>query len=378
MRAVAHFQVWDFDGAGTPPGVADLRDLGFDALSIGLVHPALQVVKRPAGLEPRVTEYASGFHFQPHSNAYAGARIKPTGAKWLRHRDPFERMATLAIENGLDVFARIDLSDLSELVERNPLAGTVSIAGDSNSARLCPSNRDALEFLGALAEDISSHYPLKRIELSGIGFASRLAARRTAPAPICSEVESYLLSLCLCPSCRDLAKRQGVNLDRVLRVVTESLDAERDHTNMGVADFIQSHSDIVAFEQARRQAALNQIGIMRERSRVPIALHSASMPDSPAAFRELVEAIVIEDSPALSGEAVGSDEQRRSVSTGVEISIDPSPRRFASAQPLVRRVKALSDQGCSMLHFERMGELPPHCLDWIRQAIRYAKRENAT
>ncbi len=378
MRTVAHFQVWDLDATGSTPGVAGLRDLGFDALSIGLVQPAMQVIKRAANSDPRVSEYPSGFCYQPHANAYAGARIKPTGAKWLKQRDPFERMAELAVESRLDLIARIDFSDLSGLVERNPLAGTVSIAGDTNSNRLCPCNRDALEFFGALAEDVSSHYPVKRVELSGIGFANGLMARGTAPAPVCGEIESYLLSLCFCPSCRENAKRQGVNVERVLRVATESLDAEGEPAGMSIAGFIQSHPDIVAFEQARQQAALNQIAIMRERSEVPIAWRTAAMPDSPAAFRELVEAIVIDDSLALSGDAAGSDSQRRSISSGVEIAIDPSPRQFASAQSLVRRVKTLSDQGYTTFHFERMGELPPHCLDWIRQAIRYAKRENAT
>lgn len=387
MRAIADFQPWDFDGAEVEPALVQLADLGIDALSLGLVQPTVHAIRRSAADGPRVIHQPAGFHFQPDARNYATTRIKPVAAKWLRQRNPVERVARIAVEQKLSVHARVDFTDLVDIAERVPLAGMINVFGEPHGTRLCPSNPDAIAFFQSAIEDVCNNHAFHRIELTGFGFTDRLAPSDASGSPVCNALESYLLSLCFCPSCRDRAGRDGVRVDRVVSAVQSGLDSQfrlEPPTDLSIETFLQRHSDVAAFSESRRQTTLALIAAMRQRSRVPLALRpeADACPSTSVAWSELFESIIVNgDSPGGESDAYSNFtawKRHWQPAARIEVALRPTPPNHADSQALIRYVKSLCADGHTTLHFGPLGELPPPCLDWIRQAVRYAKRETAS
>lgn len=396
MRAVAQFQPWDFEGLDLEPALVKLADLGMDAISLGLIQPTVCAIRRTSTDGPRVIHQPAGFHFQPDTKAYASTRIKPVAAKWLRQRNPVERIVRAASEQNLRVDARIDLTDLSDTLERMPLAGSVNIFGEQAGTRLCPSNPDATAFIEATIEDVCQNYAFGRIELTGFSFANRLASDHAGGSPICNAVESHLLSLCFCPSCRDRAARDGVHIDRVVSAVHNGLDAQfrlEPPPDLTIETFHRHNPDVAAFEESRFQTTLALIANLRQRSKVRLAWrpgHDETRKLAAVVSEQFESIIVCGDAPP----AVVCDDalpvamtpdwdaaawkQYRQPAGRIEVALRPTPPIHADSQSLIRHVKSLCAEGYTTLHFGPMGELPPPCQDWIRQAVRYAKRETTT
>lgn len=385
MRAIATFQPWDFDGLDLEPALIALADLGIDVISLGLLQPSVRAVRRSAADGPRVIQQPAGFHFQPDGKVYASSRIKPIAAKWLRHRNPIERIVRTAIDQNLGIHARLDFTDLSDVLHHVPLAGMVNVYGESCAARLCPSNPDANALMESVIEDVCKNYPFGRIELTGFGFTDRLTPGDARGAPQCSAIESHLLSLCFCPSCRDRAGRDGVRVDRVVSDVQIGLDAQfrlEPPADLTLEMFLQRHPDVAAFEESRRQTTLSLLATLRRVSTIPLTWRPA-LDDSPAtstAFSELFESIIVcGDAPTVKSHVAPDTaawKRKWQPASRVEVALCPMPPNHADAQSLIRHVKSLCADGHTTLHFGPMGELPPPCLDWIRQAVRYAKRES--
>lgn len=395
MRAIAQYQISDFEGVDLEPTLVQLADLGMDGLSLGLIQPAVRAIRRTATGGPRVNYQSAGFHFQPDARAYASARIKPVAAKWLRQRNPVERIARIASEQNLRVDARIDLTDLSDVLERVPFAGSVNIFGEPLGTGLCFSNPDSIALMNAIFEDVCKNYPIGRIELTGFGFPDRLTSGEANCSLICNALESHLLSLCFCPSCRDRASRAGVHVERALSAVQNGLDAQfrlEPPFDLAVDMFLQRNPDVAAFEEVRRQTTRALIANLREQSRVRLAWRASRDETewNAAEIGEQFDSIIVcgdtppsidrGEAPHVSMTAVLEGarwDQYRRPPGRIEIALRPTPPFHVDSQSLIRHVKSLSDAGHTTLHFGPMGELPAACLEWVRQAIRYAKRENA-
>jgi len=386
MRAIAKYQLWDFDPAALDSSFEKLiGDLGIDGLSVGLVQPTVRAIRRQAGRGPRLLHQSAGMHFHADASCYTASRVKPIAAKWLRHRNPFAQLTRLAADRHLEVHVRIDLSDMSELIERHPWAGTVSLEGESNSTRLCPSNPDVLAFLGGLVDDITRNYPVSRIDLTGAGFAESVQIPSVCSVgPQCSELESFLLAVCFCPSCREFAQRTGVNLDAAIGEYTQALDAQFNRTGSlesSIDACLEVWANLRAYFESSLNARSHQMAHLRERSRVPLALRPlpGTPPERAAVLRGWTDAVVVPDNE-LSQEKTALHLWQRHWPqiSPVEIEVHPAPPEHWNSQSLVKRVMTLCHDGHTTLHFGPMGELAPPSVEWIRQAVRYAKRESVT
>jgi len=162
--------------------------------------------------------------FHPDPELYRGLRVQPRLAQVARDRDAFRDCCAAARDEGLDVtawtvFLHTDRgAELAELAPENAF-------GDRYLTDLCPARPEVHDFAVALATDVA-----------GTG-ASVVDAESLHHAPFrhgyhhernfvpIGEAAAFLLSLCFCAACAQLAEERGVDAARVRAEVRHQLDA---------------------------------------------------------------------------------------------------------------------------------------------------------
>lgn len=379
---------WDLDDEGIDSAMARMAgDIGVNAVTIGAVLPEVRAVRRRNIAGSRVIERPAGAHFQPDARFYSAARLRPAVSAWMRQRNPLSRIAESAAENRLALRLRVSCCDMPTLVERHPMAGTVNVYGEPQRRWLCPSNPDVRAYLVAVVQDLCANYQPVAIELDAIGFENRAAryfewSERTDTTAL----ESYLLGLCFCPACRERAERLGANPERAASEVQSRLEQEFNLSNSeddrNPVSVIQQCASIAAYERMRSDAVLSLLAQIREHSSAKLVLDcessglaahdvtSAAKTVDSFLMSESMQNKLIPNGPSQWMEAL--DDASR-----LELRIQAAPPRVRDAQQFVRLVKAVADRGFGAVEFSHYGSMPEPALDWIRQALRYMKREHS-
>jgi len=386
---------WDLEDEGIDTVLARISgDLGADTVTVGAILPETHSIRRRATSGPRVIRMPSGAHFQPDGRFYAGTRIRPVTTPWLRQRNPLERIARRVADHRLNLRIRLACCDVPALVEKYPMAGTIDVFGEPHGNRLCPSNPDVRAYLIAVVEDLCENYKPVAIELDCLGILDRGPAAKSFPwAADATPLESLLLELCFCPACRERGESAGLDVNSTASDVLTELETQfRREADPSAKTFIQTLRDlpIGAYHQCQSDAWKPLFGQMREHLHGRLILRDSDLRrpfnlrnndssasgfliTSPGAFADAIS--ILDNGPIPPPEELNRSTLRPKELRRVEVrfrTMDGHTRY--DGQSLVRLVKEASDRGHPLVEFTDYGSTSEPALEWIRQAIRFAKR----
>lgn len=375
---------WDLEDEGIEVSLGRMAgDVGVDAVSVAATCRSVAEFRPRAVSGPRTLAFEAAAHFQPDSKCYVNTRIRPNTASWMKSRNPLDKIGRAAERQGLKLRAWVNCCAGQALASRYSLASCVDVFGDPIVTRLCPSNPEVREYVAALVEDVSANYPVETVELEEAHFGDGASLGRWRDMGVSpSQAESVLLSWCFCSSCRQRASDAGIevasvvdsvngHLDRMMRVEPATFDR--------FEGLLADDEDLAAYHKMRVDAVTSLLGSVRSRAKVRLTVHVDSLAPSTGV-----------DVGALSSEcdgfimSYGSEgvvpHLKSAVKAAggvekVEAAHRCCPPAVRESSSLVAEVHRAVQAGHPGIGFFNYGLAPEPCMDWVRQAVRYARRE---
>jgi hypothetical protein len=258
----------------------------------------------------------------------------------------------------------------------------LSVFGDCISNRLCPSQPDVRSYLEAVVTELSSNYHLAAIELEAVHFPCGIitSPREKECFPL-GPLDDGLMLWCFCAACRQRATDAGVDVKHVEAAVKDrllrSLRLERS-PDPSLESQVSTNEWLAAYSGVRTATVTSLIRALRSASHKHLYFHDAPPPaysgfDWSAAFAYCDAAIVRADRgfPAYYQDALKNVKEK----LRIHGTLRCYPSALEDGPAVVAAVHRAVQSGISGVGFKTFGVAPEPCLDWVRQAIRYARRE---
>ncbi|MFQ5411378.1 MAG: hypothetical protein ACE5EC_03745 [Phycisphaerae bacterium] len=379
---------WDLEDEGTDTALGRMAgEIGVDAVSVAAILPALTAFRARAVKGPRTIHREAAAHFQPSAECYSNTRLRPAAAAWMKSRNPMERITQACGAHGLKPRAWAVCCENRTLAARHPMAACVDVFGDPIPGRLCPSNADVREYVAALAADLTTHYPLDALELEAADFGGPSDQFQYKIGVDIGPIGRGLANWCFCPACWQRAEDVDIDVASVQRNILAILEPllrlePTRHTTFG--DVLSEYAELAAYHRMRCESVRSLIKSVRRRTEARLLLHIptnvwVSGADvatlgahcdgfiaSPGRGDAHASPLARAESLARACEAVER----------VEVGLSCYPPLCRDGPALVMAVHQASQQGYGAIGFSNYGLTPQPCLDWVRQAIRYARRES--
>lgn len=286
----------------------------------------------------------------------------------MKSKNPLERIAKAAAKEGLKLRARISLCDGISLIERYPHSGCVNILGDSSTHRLCPSHPDVRQYSAAVVEDLFKNYPVEAVEISDWSFDKGRDQRDAYFRFGRATPDLNLLRWCFCSACRQRATDSGVEIETVRSEVMRWFEEEQRNGPQdpdGWPSYAYETPILRAYQRVLSTSGLQLLqlaaGPRAENVRGwsgPV-IRGRSTGFSPSLIKSTAEGLVAELCDSTPGDR----------------GICVAPARDSDGASLVAEVQQMRKDNVGAIVFENYGLCPEPCLNWVRQASRYAKRE---
>lgn len=379
--------LWDLVDEGIDESLDRIQgQTGVTGIVLGLHTPPVGQIRPHPGVSPRTFRSAGGTQFQPDPACYAGTRIRPVVADWLRKRNPLKSVVEGCHQRGLKVGGWVNACEHPAVAHRYETAGTRDVFGDRSDRRLCPINPDVAEYLRGLVEDLQSNYAFDGLGLSQVGFASPEAPDLAAEE--CGwrwgPVEAWLRTICLCESCRQLAGRDGVAVESAVKRIANTLERTCQTgtcLELTPAEFVEKHEELGAFLEWRGAQMQRLLGSLRRACRCQLVLDADAAPMHSGL--DLAEASSWYDVCSLPCRVTEAPHVEQAVAAGLALCGDPVRLGLrlgvgagcSNSDALVASAVQAARMGCRAVEFDSYGILPLERLEWIRQACRFARRE---
>ncbi|MBL8879419.1 MAG: hypothetical protein JNG88_09900 [Phycisphaerales bacterium] len=334
MRVGAIFPLWTFrDG----PQLLEraVGEIGIDHIVVPCVTGPFAVFRNPAFCEPPAFSTEGGWHFPPESKRYVVAGVRPHAARWIAQRDWLSQLVEAAKKLAIGVAARIEPAGATAAMERSEQLWLRDAWGEPFASRAgCFCNPALRELTATICGDLSQ-YSLFRVELwREIPFCVTLRGLATA------QLETF----CLCAACRQLAAREGIDVEAAGAAMKKTIEASSEWPE-------GSHPAQDESELASPLAAL-------------AAARSSDTDWWADSLSRIAGASVIDV----------CDLQFR----GDYAEMEMQPLVDDPAGEMVRVATSAAEQGAETLMFTGLDTAPRAAIKWAKQAARFARRAAAT
>lgn len=380
--------LWDLVDEGIDAALDRIKnETGATGIIVPVHGPAVRQLRPHPGVLPKVFHSSGASQFQPDPARYVGTRMRPVVDAWLKKANHLKRVAQECHQRGLTIGVRVLTCQNKVLAERYEHAVLRDVFGDSLSW-LCPANPDVQEYGRSVLADLTENYPLDFVCLGMIGFPWAAHGRlleqghesRGLPR---SGLELWLRSLCFCPSCRQLAKRDGLDVDAIAQHVScilESVFESGTGLDGELPDFLADHAELEPLLLWRRDQVHAWLRSIREVCRPEIGLeHHADWvrsgldAEASAAFYDQYvlswDRAAVSDIASMIHGASAQDAAR----LGMYLSAGEDCPDHDS---LVSSVREVAKSGWRAAYISNYGTVPLNRLAWIRDAVRYSRRES--
>jgi len=362
-------------------------EIGIDHLTVPAVTGPLTQFRLCGDLPHPTFSTEGGWHYPPGRDGYAVCGVRPHAAHWFGRRDLLAQLRDEAVRRGLRLFMRLDLRAVAPRAEQQRHLCPRNAWGDElPAAGACVSHPELRELLRATLADLQRYEPAG-FEL--VDWAPSLPVDRGHARPLAwDETVRALLDLCFCPACREIALgaadadrtdagRLPLDPDAAARSVRVHVQRLLSSAGDGAARTNAERDPLLA-EYCRAVAADSHAWLSRLRERyaggrclltLDVAAAGTSQTGFSACGWELELRCGQRDAGALErlqAAAVGGGASACSLWVWQPL--------FAEAAELVRRVTGLAEAGVRFFDFEGLEQSPPQVVDWLRQAVRYARR----
>ena len=378
---------WDLEDEGIEASLARMAgEIGVTAVSVAATCRDIDQLRARRIGERRTVRFEAAAHFQPDRARYPKRGITPATASWVKSRNPLAKIAKEAQRQGIKLRAWAVCCHSGTMVARYPMASCVDIFGDPIGTWLCPGNPDVREYLAALVEDLTTNYPLDAIELEAADFGHGTGEPSARECGVqLGPVARTLLSWCFCSSCRQRASIASVDVEAVIASAKAHIEAAfrlepAPHETFDA--ILADDPDLRAYFELRRESVTTLIRDIRPRNGVRLLLHVG--PDihiSGAAVADLrehcagfIKSASDYGTPQWQGHLNHIVDQSGSAAA-VDVGLPCYPALMPSSDALVAAAHQASQSGHRAIGFHHYGLAPEPCLEWVRQAVRYARRE---
>jgi hypothetical protein len=194
--------------------------------------------------------------------------------------------------------------------------------------------------------------------------------------------------MCFCESCRQAAKRDGVDVEGAASAAMDGLNAILSDKPLKAAspeDFVSQHPDLAAFVDWRCRQVTSLVAMLKQAAPCRVVVHRVGDRFMTATdWREVAGACdgLLAHCPYSDGdEAVKTLVEQVSSDTegmnGVELGFSACSPTCPSAEALVKGISTAAKLGVRSVDIYNYGLLPVERMEWIRRASRYAQRESS-
>lgn len=371
---------WDLEDEGLEESIGRLAgEIGVDGINVSATTSEIRELRGREIGGRRTFVSPAAAHFHPDKSLYDNHRIRPIPAAWMKARNPLERITKVAKKENIFVRASFCVNRGRALVERFPHAACINMFGDPSTYCLCPEHPDVQQYASTVIDDLFRNYPIDAVELTEFEYPSYLEVQ-----------DEYTISLehpdflheavhnwCFCPACQQGAAASGVDLPSVRAYLLGCLDAEysinskqieKVHQSPEIEAFLAFRAKSVAgFLQRATRPAPNKTRI---RLYPPKETADYSYHYAPSAAGGLVFCVPFHADFEQSMNALIESAGGPSRCDGIHWleTIDGGPALVTGVQDSIRA-------GYGGIAFDNYGTAHEQSLDWVRQAIRFARRE---
>jgi hypothetical protein len=365
MKTFMTAHMWDLEREGLESAVTRLGgQVGVDAITVhALSSPMVRACQDETGMV-MAFECEDGACFQPDTALYTGTRLRPHVMDWIKQRNPMDALVRAAEKHRMGLRARINCCHQPSLARRNPAMACVNILGVTSSNWLCPSQAGVREYLTAIAEDLSRNYAPSVLDLAHLHFPEVRTPSAFPPmkAGVNLTCASELLNWCFCSSCRERMAASGIDIQNITaraQHLLRNLLALEEETEREVTDWLAHDSACKGIRAVQAQTIESLVTAIRQRVTSDLC--------------------IVRDADTQSGMldcAVENDLAPVSGSRSAPV-YKAYPPYAADGPALVTAIHAAASAGHDTIGFAEYGLLCAKSTDWVRQAIRFAKRESA-
>ncbi len=374
---------WDLADEGVEAAIGRMAgEINVDALSVAATCCRVKEFRARAFGAPRMVEHGAAAHFQPDKKRYLKTRILPNPAPWMKTRNALEKIGREAEKSGLKLRVSAVCCRSDALVSRYPMASCVDAFGDASRDILCPSNPDVREYVASLVDDLSGNYPVDTVELLEVGFGSDAMRRGEEACGFFPDPARWTLgSWCFCPSCRQRASNAGIDVEAVFAVVTEHLAQMLRVEPAREASFevmLTGDEGLAAYHRMRVETVTSLVEGVRSRTDARVVLHAGAdvgmSGEEPSALAGHCDGFIL---PCVQSHVDSADAYMEAVGgpSRIELMLRCHPPTTPDSDSLVQEVHQLAQRGCGGIGFWNYGMVPEPCLEWVRRAVRFARRE---
>ncbi len=376
----------DLVDAGIDDALDQLKgEAGATGITVGWCTSTRRALRAGRTMHPRIVRSEGGAQFQPEPRYYAAARVRPVVAAWLRKANPLEQVAEACRKRGLDLRARLVACNCPAVAAKHAAAMIKDVFGEPREDWICPLNLDVREYLRGMCEEISAQGWASAVILASVGFPPSPEPFMLGAQP--GPVEDLLRNLCFCESCRQLAGRAGIDVvgaSRSAELVLEGFLSGGGILSEDPVSFLERHPPLADFAAWRSSEVTELIRTCRTVLRVPMIVEPGTNPllagPDPRTAPGEVDALLVRPASLDAcdlAEAIGNFRQPNGVPSSVELRLSACTPPCPDAAALVRATSWAAREGIRNVEIGDFGLLPPSRFDWIRQAVRYARRESA-
>lgn len=370
---------WDLEDEGIESVLARLAgELGVDGITVPAVSGDVARLRTVPGACGSIFRTRAAANFQPDAKHWSGTRIRLPAAAWMKSRNSLERIGRVCERERLSL--RVSIGPLSgdSLADRFPFAQVVNCFGDRPGTVFCPSNPDVREFYSAAIRDLSENYPVSAVALIGLA-GNHDATGWQNLHPIETEVWNphwALLSWCFCAACSSRAGDSGVDVQAALRAARDEI--LRGLTLAGprrtsLREILDEDAALSRYHEFRYQAVRSLLQVARSSTALRLIDWELDFTGE-LDFNGLLESC---DAMALQLLRGGLTDRRHEAfpRDRLEAIQRTQPPEIADGPALVAALHEAAQAGFGAIELHSFGVAPDPCLDWVRQAIRYARRE---
>ncbi len=375
--------LWDLLDDGVEQVLDRLKgQVGVTGISVPALCPPLEQLRPHPGSGPHVFRTEGGAMWQADPTFYAGTRLRPSPAGWLRKRDPLNQVAAGCRERGLSLRVAIDACNSPAIVERHPLSAVKDAFGEP-VAWMCPNNPDVREFLSAVLAEWSARGAAS-IELGNAHFPCLRPGHPEAHEGLDLGPQGrWLYSLCFCESCRHLATRDGFEFDALHGLARSRLEhALNEGEPLGSPADLFEEPLVAGFLTWRARQIVALHAALRKACSCELVLHQAGTPECDgtdwSALAGLTDRMMVrcvEPSIHLIEDAISYGLRVAHDPGRIELGLSVGAYACPDSQVLVAGLRHAAARGVAGASLANYGLLPLGRLEWIRNAIRYAQRE---
>jgi len=348
-------------------------EVGLDHITVPVVTGAQAEFR--CACEPQQPHFRTegGWHFPPTAESYVPTGLRPPKARWLTSTNHLAHLCDQAERLAVRLMLRIDIRGVRGLLDVRPhLCQRNAWGQETPEAGACICNPELRQLLQATLTDVGRFNPAG-FEL--MDWRLDAAANRDASRPLdWRPVVRRLLDMCFCPSCREIAAQEGVDVDAAAKNVRA--EVERHLSSSGGEPPAPEDAVLEAYSAARRAnctAWLVRLA-QAEPERRTFLVHDFGEPQT-LGDGTPVQGLLRE--PAR-GEGVsdglGWGAFAQAAAGGGGVALPVWHQTFQAPADLVRIVSELAHAGVSYFDMEGLGETFGDAVTWVKQAARFARR----